>query len=99
MIHLPDVSGWKEETAFLVHQEKGLLIVGDAICGGRADIGIPDGEVGVYNMKYVLDHKKAQMSLSRLMEYSFNAICFGHGTPILSNAKAALQRFIDTRLQ
>jgi glyoxylase-like metal-dependent hydrolase (beta-lactamase superfamily II) len=97
VIHLPDVY-WKEETAFLVHRENGLLIIGDAVCGGRADVGIPDGEVGIHDMNYVPDREKARMSLARLMNYPFDAICFGHGSPILHGAKAALQRFIDTGL-
>jgi hypothetical protein len=88
----------KEKTAFLVHQEKGLLIIGDAVCGGRADIRIPDREIGVYpiNRMATFQNEGARKTLSDLMEYPFDAICFGHGTPILSNGKAALQRFIDT---
>ena len=39
VIHIPHV-GWTEETAFLVGQEQGLLIAGDVVCGGRADIGV-----------------------------------------------------------
>lgn len=99
VIHIPNV-GWKEETAFLVKQESGLLIVGDALCGGRADIGIPDGEIGIhpnrFHMKHVTNIQEAQDPLRRLMECPFDAICFGHGSPILHGAKAALQRFIDT---
>ena len=97
IIHLPDVS-WKEETAFLIHQDKGLLIIGDAVCGGRADIGIPDREIGVHPIDRMatFQNEGARKTLGDLMEYLFDAICFGHGTPILSNAKAALQRFIDT---
>ena len=40
VIHIPHV-GWGEETTFLVEQEKGLLIVGDAVCGGRGRYWCP----------------------------------------------------------
>ena len=97
VIDIPD-SGWTEETAFLVEQEKGLLIVGDAVCGGRADIGVPDGEIGIFTTQLaaISDRQKARNSLMGLMDYSFDAICFAHGTPIRYQAKAALQRFFDT---
>ena len=97
VIHIPHV-GWGEETAFLVKQEKGLLIVGDAVCGGRADIGVPDGEIGIFTnqLEAISDRQKARNSLMKLMEYPFDAICFAHGTPIRQQAQAALQRFLDT---
>ena len=102
VIHLPAVS-WQEETAFLVHQEKGVLIIGDAMCGGRADIGIPDGEVSIFPTTRLVripnfEREKAQSSLNGLMEYPFDAMCFGHGSPILDEAKTALLRFINTAL-
>ena len=96
VIHIPHV-GWTEETAFLVGQEQGLLIVGDAVCGGRADIGVPEGEIGIFPNQFesIPDRQKARNSLMNLMEYPFDAICFAHGSPIRHQAKAALQRFID----
>ena len=99
VIHIPHV-GWTEETAFLVKQEKGLLIVGDAVCGGRADIGVPEGEIGIFTnqLEAIRDRQKARNSLVGLMEYPFDAICFAHGTPIRHQAKAALQRFLDANL-
>ena len=97
VIHIPHV-GWAEETAFLVKQGQGLLIVGDAICGGRADIGVPDGEIGIFTtqLEAISDRGEARNSLISLMKYPFDAICFAHGTPIRHQAKAALQRFLDT---
>ncbi|MCZ6679778.1 MAG: MBL fold metallo-hydrolase [Candidatus Poribacteria bacterium] len=97
MIHLPDVN-WQEETAFLVHQEQGLLIIGDAVAGGRADLGIVDGEVGVHPPTRITDlqKEKPRKTLDNLMKYPFDTMCFGHGSPILHKAKAVLRQFIDT---
>ena len=97
VIHVPHV-GWTEETAFLVKGEKGLLIVGDAVCGGRADIDVPDGEIGIFTNQFaaISGRQEARKSLVGLMKYPFDAICFAHGTPIRHQAKAALQRFLDT---
>ena len=97
VIHIPH-AGWMEETAFLVEQEQGLLIVGDAVCGARADIGVPEGEIGIFTnqLAAISDRGEARNSLMGLMEYPFDAICCAHGTPIRHQAKAALQRFLDT---
>ena len=99
VIHIPHV-GWTEETAFLVGQEQGLLIVGDAVCGGRADIGVPEGEIGIFTnqLEAISDRQKARDSLMNLMEHPFDAICFAHGSPIRHQAKAALQRFLNANL-
>ena len=99
VIHIPHV-GWTEETAFLVGQEQGLLIAGDVVCGGRADIGVPEGEIGIFpnQLESIPDRQKARDSLIDLMEHPFDAICFAHGSPIRHQAKAALQRFIDVNL-
>jgi glyoxylase-like metal-dependent hydrolase (beta-lactamase superfamily II) len=96
IIELPGVN-WKEETALLVKRGDGILIIGDAVVGGRADLGVLDGELGVHPPARIADlrNETARKTLDELMEYPFDAMCFGHGTPILSNAKAALQRFID----
>ena len=99
VIHIP-YAGWTEETAFLVKQGAGLLIMGDAVCGGRADIGVPEGEIGIFTnqLEAISDRQKARNSLMGLMAYPFDAICFAHGTPIRHQAKAALQRCLDTNL-
>lgn len=97
-IHISDVA-WSEETAFLVKQNQGILIMGDALCGGRVDIGVLDDEIGIYpnQMKNISDIQKARKSISQLMEYSFESTCFGHGSPILYQAKEAFQRFIERK--
>ena len=56
VIRVTDVR-FPEEAAFLVKEEGGLMIVGDAVCGGRRDMGIPEGEIRI-----------AQAALRRLIE-------------------------------
>ena len=94
-IHLPGLS-WPEETAFLIGGGGGILIVGDAFCGGRADIGVPEGAVGRYTSVAVPSAKQheARLSAQHLLSQPFDSMCFGHGSPLLHNAKAALERFI-----
>ena len=94
-IHLPGLS-WPEETAFLIGGGGGILIVGDAFCGGRADVGVPEGAVGRYTSVAVPSAKQheARLSAQHLLSQPFDSMCFGHGSPLLHNAKAALERFI-----
>ena len=93
--HLTEL-GWREETAFLIHlrgqavQQRRVLYVGDAICGGRDDIGLPEGEVGQYTLmgrspeliaRLIPDGKKARAALEHLLRYDFDVLAFGHGAP------------------
>ena len=74
--------------------------MGDAVCGGRADIGVPEGEIGIFpnQLESIPNCQKARDSLIDLMEHPFDAICFAHGSPIRHQAKAALQRFLNANL-
>ena len=94
-IHLPGLN-WPEETAFLIASGGGVLIVGDAFCGERADVGVPEGTVGRYSGVTIpaAEKHQARLSAQRLLSQPFDCMCFGHGSPILHNAKAALERFV-----
>ena len=94
-IHIPGLN-WPEETAFVVSNGGGVLIAGDAFCGGRADVGVPEGAVGRYGPFSFLSTKQhqARQSAQHLLTLPFDSMCFGHGSPLLHNAKAALERFI-----
>ena len=64
-------------------------IVGDIVSGGRKDCGIPDGEIGFNDPEYLVDLTKTRVSLGRLLHLEFDVLCFGHGTPVLSNARTS----------
>lgn len=101
--------GWPEEAVLLLRLERPgqsprrCLYVGDAVCGGRDDIGLPGGEVGQYTMmgrsreeirRTIADVPKARGALERLLRHDFDALAFGHGAPVLSDPHAALRRFL-----
>jgi glyoxylase-like metal-dependent hydrolase (beta-lactamase superfamily II) len=96
VIHVPDVH-FPEEVAFLVKENGGVMIVGDVVCGGRKDMGIPDGEISIpiSFAKYIADIQKARISLRRLLDYPFEKMCFAHGSPVFNRPKDVLKRFID----
>ncbi len=94
-IHLPGVSSWPEETALMVASGGGVLIVGDAFCGERADAGIPAGAVGKHGPSYNhAEQRRARQSAQRLLTLPFDCMLFGHGEPIMRNAKSPLGQFI-----
>ena len=64
---LPDVY-WPEETVFVVEGDERVTVVGDALCGGRDDIGVPDGAIGIFSTRYITDRVKARLSLERLAQ-------------------------------
>jgi hypothetical protein len=93
-IHVVDLSGvyLENETAFWVN---GVWIIGDALCGGRIDQGIADGEVGIAFPHCLVDIDATHVSLSKLLHYDCDTLCFAHGTPILKDAKSKLQKFLN----
>ncbi len=94
VIHIPDVH-YVEEVAFLVKGEGNTMIVGDLVCGGRKDRSVPDGELWINASEYIFDLLNARNSLRKLSEYSFERLCFGHGTPITRLAKDVFNEFIE----
>ena len=94
VIHVPDVR-YVEEVAFLVKGDGNTMIVGDLLCGGRRDRGVLDGKLWINAPEYSLELEGARHSLRRLGEYSFEKLCFGHGTPITEAAKDVFGEFIE----
>ena len=97
VIRVTDVR-FPEEVGFLVKEESGLMIVGDAVCGGRKDMGIPEGEIRIpfpAEMYFPAGVQKGRVSLRRLLDYPFGRMCFAHGSPVFDHPKEALQRFIE----
>ena len=93
VVRVPDVRH-REEVNFNLIPD-GVLIVGDLLSGGRKDCGIPDGALGSKDPAYLVDLAKARLSLKSLLQFEFDTLCFGHGTPILSGAKDVLRRFVE----
>ena len=93
VVRVPDVRHREEVSFYLVPDS--VLIVGDLLSGGRKDCGIPDGEIGFKELAYLVDLPKARLSLKSLLHLEFDALCFGHGTPILSGAKGVLRCFVE----
>ncbi|MEK7477206.1 MAG: GrpB family protein [Candidatus Coatesbacteria bacterium] len=91
--HLPFVY-CPEETALLVSSEPPVLIIGDALCGARSDIGIPDGELGIYRTRPIPDVLATAAMFGRLLEHPIGVIAFGHGKVITEDARGALDRFV-----
>ena len=94
VIHIPDMS-FADEVSFLVKGEGGTLIVGDALCGGRKDRGVPEGSLWVNHPEYFPDLQAARKGLSKLKAYSFERLCFAHGSPITRTAKEKLDELIE----
>ena len=73
-IYTPDV--YYPETVLLVREAGGVLIVGDMLSGGRKDLGIVNGDVGIMGPEYIADLERARRSLSELLNYSHTLMCF-----------------------
>lgn len=95
VIHIPDAYH-PDEVAFLVRGDVNTMIVGDAVCGGRKDRGIPDGEIWINAPEYIVaDMSSARDSLRKLAGHSFERMVFGHGSPILCGASDRFTSFVD----
>jgi Metallo-beta-lactamase superfamily len=66
----------------------GTMVVGDALINFE-----PHG-FGLLPAKYCRDPKVMRRSLGKLLDYAFGRMLFAHGTPILSGARAHLERLL-----
>jgi glyoxylase-like metal-dependent hydrolase (beta-lactamase superfamily II) len=74
------------ESALLIQQGKGVLIVGDAL------IGKPPGTLRLLPQEKYADPAKAKDGLRRLLKLDFDAILVGDGASILTDAKPAVEQ-------
>ena len=96
-IDLVDVQGsFYPETALLIYELGGILIIGDKISGGRKDCGIPDGELGLAFPEWIPDLLSARRNLRKLLDLDFRVICSGHGLPVLEEAKSKLKAYVES---
>jgi len=92
-LKLIDVSplSWKEEVAIVFGSN---LLVLDALIGGRKDIGVEVGSVGIhpnrFSMGHIKDKEKAKNKIIELAHLKVTNIFFGHGYPVLNHAKTEL---------
>jgi hypothetical protein len=95
VVRVPDVRH-REEVCFYLKSHGGAFIIGDLLSGGRKDSGIPDGNVGINAPEYLVDLDTARLSLSMLLHFEFDLMCFGHGSPVVCGAKDVLRHFIES---
>lgn len=75
------------ETAFFMKEQK-IMVVGDALLGK-----IP-GQVNMLPSDKYQDPVKAKAGLKKLVNYEFDALLVGDGTPILRDAKEIVTAFL-----
>ena len=93
IVRIPDVRHG-EEVSFYLRSHGGAFIFGDLLSGGRKDAGIPDEKVGINAPEYLVGLGAARLSLSMLLHFEFELMCFGHGSPVVRDAKEVLRHFI-----
>jgi len=70
--------------------ERRLLFIGDAV------IGNPPGQCGLLREKVMDDPARLRSSVRNLLELDFDALLFGDGVPILTDAHARLEALVAT---
>ena len=93
LIYLPDQCF--PQTAFLVPDSGGILLVGDLLAGGRLDMRIPEGELAVIGPDYIPDLARARRSLGRLLNHDFGVLCPAHGHPVVDDPEGKLRAYLE----
>ena len=70
--------------------ERRLLFIGDAV------IGNPPGQCGLLREKIMDDPARLRTSVRNLLDLDFDALLFGDGVPILTDAHARLEELVAT---
>lgn len=88
-IHLKDQKSPGESALFL-QQGKGILVLGDAL------LGKPAGALAMLPAEKYADLAKAREGLRRLLRYEFDTVLVGDGASVLTGAKPALERALQS---
>lgn len=90
-IHVP---GHKDDLHALVDEKRGILVAGDALCGGDFR-GLPEGYLLPHAAIYAEDPMAASLNLERLLEYDFETALVYHGSSVATGAREVLDRYVN----
>lgn len=90
-VHVP---GHRSDNHVLVDEARGIAVMGDAVSGSDQR-GLPGGYLLLPPAVYSEDLNEAERNLERLLEYEFDAALTYHGSPVLEDAGAKLERFVE----
>lgn len=89
-VHVP---GHRDHQHALVHRERPVAVLADALSGADQR-GLPAGQFHLPPGVYTDDLNEAEASLERLLEYEFDAGLVFHGSSVLEDAHATLERYV-----
>ncbi len=86
VIHTP---GHTPGSTCFYHPERKIIIVGDALNHRRGQLGAPP-------LLFTPDMAQAHASIRKIAALDFDVCCFGHGPPLMSNARQRVQAFAES---
>jgi glyoxylase-like metal-dependent hydrolase (beta-lactamase superfamily II) len=86
VIHVP---GHTAGSACFYHADRAIAIVGDAVNHRQGRLGAPP-------FTFTEDMARAYESIRRLATLDIEVCCFGHGPPLLSQARQRIRALADT---
>lgn len=86
VVHVP---GHTPGSVCYHNPERGIAIVGDAVNHRRGRLGAPPH-------LFTPDMEEARASVRRIATLDFEVCCFGHGPPLLQNARERVQALADS---
>jgi glyoxylase-like metal-dependent hydrolase (beta-lactamase superfamily II) len=89
VIHVP---GHTPGSIALFQPERGILFCGDALFNANPLGGEPGLRLPI--RLFTLDREKARHAAARLAELPVEALCCGHGNPILKGARARIEALV-----
>jgi glyoxylase-like metal-dependent hydrolase (beta-lactamase superfamily II) len=91
-LQVVDLPGHSPGQAGFWWPEKRLLIGADVLMHLPWGIRMPISA-------FTVDMDEARRSVRKIAAMDIDVMCFGHGAPLVGNAKAALREFVDERLK
>ncbi|MDY6912700.1 MAG: MBL fold metallo-hydrolase [Chloroflexota bacterium] len=87
VIHLP---GHTQGSIALFSEEKKILIAGDALNRRGGKLSFPP-------RNFTFDPDQAKDSTKKITGLEFDVLCFGHGKPLIQNAREEVQNLLSNR--
>jgi glyoxylase-like metal-dependent hydrolase (beta-lactamase superfamily II) len=86
VVHTP---GHTAGSASFYHRQRKIVIVGDALNYQRGRLGAPPA-------LFSTDLAQARASIAKIAGLDFEVCCFGHGPPLMEDARQRVQTFADS---